>query len=1012
MNPKHASILFLFAVVLPLHAAAQSFRFDHITGREGLSQSQAYCMLHDRDGYLWIGTQDGLNRFDGSEFKVFKNDPFDSTTLTHNWIWSMDEDRHGDVWIGTFQGLCKYVRKEDRFVQYYNNPNDSTTVSGNRTNYVLRDSKNRLWISSWGNGLSLYNDKTNTFRQFRHNAENQRTLSDNYVRALFCDREGTLWVGTWNGGLNRVIEDAHGNISFQHYRSTENNMFQGGNQITSIAEDKQGTLWIGSYQGGLFQFNKKENQFRRVPEFVANDINKIMCDAQGNVWIGTNNGLKFWDAAAQIFRTYHHHPNQAASISSNTIYALLEDRHGIVWVAGNGLDKYDPRKNIFRSYENEPGNHNSLGENSVWSFCEDDEGKIWIGGESGPLNVYDPVTGTFRKVTIHDDRGNLAINVQRLIYADTVFWIASFNNGLIRYDSHTGRARFFLGSHPSALGKAAFIKEVLRDRDGTLWVGTYDEGLIHYDPRTDAVRHYRMSKTDPNTIASDFINSIMQDRQGNLWIGFMGGGISVYDKKSSHFTHYRYDRKNTNGLSDQMVSSITQESDSIFWICTHSGINRLNVTTGRFRHFFEKDGLANNVAYEMLRDPAGYYWISTNRGLSKLDPQTYTFRNYTKEDGLQDDEFNANASLRSRSGQLYFGGVKGFSVFDPAQIQPDTVPPRLIIQSYAVFDKVFAPQPSLSLDHDQNYITFRFAALEFSSPEKIRYQYKLEGIDADWVDASTTRLAHYTNLDPGHYRFRVKAANEDGYWTDPGATMSLVIHPPFWKTGWFMTLAVVACALLIYAAHRYRLEQSLKIERLRNKIASDLHDEVGSSLTRISIYSELVQNGTTAGAESSGYLQNIGTLSREVVTTMSDIVWSIDNRYDTVEALLLRMKDFAGEMLQARNITLEFHTGKIDPARTLDPATKQNIYLIFKEAVNNIVKHAQATRVAILFSDDKGVLTLTIQDNGKGLPSESSDKGHGLRNMKRRAAAIGATLTFAHEGGTTIHVRGRSLHGL
>jgi ligand-binding sensor domain-containing protein/signal transduction histidine kinase len=1009
VNLKHTLLLLLFAVALHVHVTAQSFRFDHVTGREGLSQSQAYCMLHDSEGYLWIGTQDGLNRFDGSEFKVFKNDPFDSTTLTHNWIWSVEEDRHGDLWLGTFQGLCKYVRKENRFVQYYNKPNDSTTVSGNRTNYVLRDSKNRLWVSSWGSGLSLYNDKTNTFRQFRHNADDQRTISDNYVRAIFCDREGTLWVGTWNGGLNRVLEDASGNVSFQHYYSTENNMFQGGNQITSIAEDKQGNLWIGSYQGGLFQFNKKTNQFRRVPEFVANDINKVLGDAQGNIWIGTNNGLKFWNATAQTFRTYHHHPNQGSSISSNTIYALLQDRNGMVWVAGNGLDKYDPRKNIFRSYENEPDNKNSLSENSVWSFCEDDEGKIWIGGESGPLNVYDPVTGTFRHVTIHDDRGNLASNVQRLIQADSVFWIASFNNGLIRYDKHTGRSRFFLGSHPSPLGKTAFIKEVLRDRDGTLWVGTYDEGLIHYDPQTEAVTHYRTSKSDPRSIGSDFINSIMQDRQGNIWIGFMGGGISVYDKKTSAFTHYRYDRKNASGLSDQMVSSITQESDSIFWICTHSGINRLNVHTGKFRHFFEKDGLANNVAYEMLHDPAGFYWISTNKGLSKFNPQTYTFRNYTKEDGLQDDEFNANASLRSRRGQFYFGGVKGFSVFDPAQIQPDTVPPQLIIQSYSIFDKVFTPESSLALDYDQNYITIRFAALEFSSPEKIRYRYKLEGIDADWIDAGTARQAHYTNLDPGRYTFRVKAANEDGYWTEPGATMNLIIHPPFWKTGWFITLSVVFCGLLIYAAHRYRLEQSLKVERLRNKIASDLHDEVGSSLTRISIYSELVQNGTTVGTESNSYLKNIGTLSREVVSTMSDIVWSIDNRYDTVEALVLRMKDFAIEMLQTRNITLEFHTGKFDLTKILDPATKQNIYLIFKEAVNNIVKHAQATRVAILFSDDKGTLTLTIQDNGKGLPTDSSGKGHGLRNMKRRAEAIGATLTFVQEAGTTIHVRGRSL---
>lgn len=485
--------------------------------------------------------------------------------------------------------------------------------------------------------------------------------------------------------------------------------------------------------------------------------------------------------------------------------------------------------------------------------------------------------------------------------------------------------------------------------------------------------------------------------------------MSMLDKKTKKFVHYKYDRKNKNGLSDQVVSSVNQENDSIFWICTHTGLNRLNVKTNRFTHFFEQDRLVNNVVYEMLRDDDGNYWISSNGGISKLDPKTNRFRNYTAEDGLQSNEFNANAALKSSTGEFYFGGINGFNVFHPRKILHDTTSPTVMLQHYKVYDKTFIPHPDASgsgvaLAYDQNYLTFQFAALEFSAPEKIQYAYKLENFDDDWIDAGNKREAVYTNLDPGRYVFKVRAANPDGYWNEAEASMIFRIAPPYWKTWWFTVLVVIAILGIAYTIHRYRLAQSLKVERLRNKIASDLHDEVGSSLTRISIYSDLLQNNTVEN-ESKNYLHDISNMSREIVGTMSDIVWSIDNRSDSFGALLLRMKDFASEVLQAKNIEMEFTTAGIDENRILDPALKQNLYLIFKESINNIVKHAHATHVKVNIANKDGRFFMTIQDNGKGIPHNKAHKGNGLRNMERRAKAIEATFVLQNHQGTLLSIQ-------
>ena len=582
---------FVFVVALcsfsHLLNAQSQYRFDHLTLKDGLSQSQAYCFLQDSYGYTWIGTQDGLNRFDGYEFKVYKNNPFDSTTLTHNWVWAIEEDNNHDLWIGTFQGLCKYIRSEDRFQQFYHNPKDPTSISGNRSNFIVRDKQGRLWVSCWGNGLNLYDAKTDGFIRFLHDSTDQTSISSNAVRTLYNDHDGNIWVGTWNAGLNRVVEDEEG-IHFRRYKSDGETGFDAGKRITSITEDTSGRLWIGSYEAGLIVFDPKQNSFNRVSGFSADDVNKVMRDSRGQIWIGTNSGLHIADPSTGQTKHFVQDATDPTGISSNTIYALYEDRSGGVWVSGNGIDLYNPEKNVFKTFNHKSNNANSLSQNLVWSFCEDEEGNIWIGTEAGPLNVFNPSTEQFKHVTVKDGLGNIAQNIRKIAYKDGVFWLATYGSGLVRFEKNTGKATFYLGHHPSTLGKSGLVNEVYIERDGTLWISTNENGLVHFDPLTDEIERFLYDPANPKSIGSNFINTVIEDPKGNIWVGFWGGGMAMFDKNTGDFTNYKYDRKNPEGLSDQVVISIVPENDSIIWACTHTGLNRLNRLTGKFTPLFRK----------------------------------------------------------------------------------------------------------------------------------------------------------------------------------------------------------------------------------------------------------------------------------------------------------------------------------------------------------------------------------------------------------------------------------------
>ena len=454
----------------------------------------------------------------------------------------------------------------------------------------------------------------------------------------------------------------------------------------------------------------------------------------------------------------------------------------------------------------------------------------------------------------------------------------------------------------------------------------------------------------------------------------------------------------------------------LLWIGTNNGLSFINldqVEKGAFGYPAQNDEFPSRVIYGILADGKDNLWLSTNKGIIKFNLQTKHIRSYTAVDGLQSDEFNASSCLKTRNGRFLFGGVNGFNMFFPDSIKDNHFQPPVVITSFKVFDKSLNigrtnSRKGLTLKYDQNFLSFEFTALDFSKPGKNQYAYKLEGFDKEWIYCGSRRYVSYTNLDPGEYIFKVKGTNGDGIWNNRPASVFIQIKPPFWQTWWFRLLAGVFFLLIFYGLYKYRITKLLEIERLRVRIASDLHDDIGSALTRISVYSETIQISKEQ-SKIRDMSRKIGAVSREIISTMSDVVWSIDARNDSVKNLIDRMRDFAANMLSEKDIQFVFNHKGLNPDKKISVDTRQNLFLIFKEAITNIVKHSAATRVKVELLNTKTAFRMSISDNGTGFNSEEATTGNGIKNIRMRAKRIGAEINFEADKGARLSLKMKNI---
>jgi ligand-binding sensor domain-containing protein len=891
---------------------------------DGLSDDVVYSILQDRQGFMWFATGNGLTRYDGYQFTVYQSDPSDPTSLAHDRVHTLYLARNGALWVGTWGGLDRFEPTTRTFTHY---------LPGKLILSIYEDDAGILWA---GTHLGLThldpaNPEPSIFLSGT-SSDNPKRPSGTIAHAIVQDRAGEVWLGTGRGqfaagsGLDRFDRSTETFVHYRHDPADPVSLSSG--DVWAILEDRQGGLWVGT-DGVLSRLDRASETFARYqhdpddPFSLATDqVQAILEDSAGRLWIGTADGLDQFDRSQKQFIHYRHDRNDGKSLSGNTILALYEDRSGVVWIGTTaGISRFDETASQFVLYQSWPDSPLPLSDDLVLAVCEDRNGELWVGTAEGGLNRLDRAAGT-ATVYRHDpaDPASLSSDGITALYEDRAgdLWVGTDNRWLERFDPQT---ETFIHSWYLSAGEPRTITE---DRAGHLWVGTLN-GLYRLDRATTAVTHYRTS-AEP-ALSSNQVTNIYQLQEDLLLVGTDGGGINVWDPANERFDYYRSDRADPNSLAHNSVYSFYEDPDGgTVWIGTWRGLDRVARATGTVSHYAEKDGLPGGAVFGILADSTGMLWLTTNRGLARFDPRAETFRIYDTRDGLPAGRFVRTAVFQSEGGEILVGSSDGLVAFYPDRIPENPQPPLVAITALRLFNEVMrqdlSPDELIKLTYKQNFLSFEFAALDYTSPGKNQYAYKLEGVDPDWVQVGTRRYADYPDLRPGSYLFRVKASNNAGVWNEEGAAVRITITPPPWGTWWFRGIALLMLVGVVVGAYRLRVrsiearsralerqvadrtaelsrtnvalereiaeriqvEQALRQSERekatvdeRNRLARELHDSVAQSMYGVTLLAEVASQLLSSGQadEVAGYLGELKETAGESLAEMRLLIYEL-----------------------------------------------------------------------------------------------------------------------------------------
>ncbi|WP_236059568.1 two-component regulator propeller domain-containing protein [Chitinophaga rhizophila] len=839
---RYTFITFFILTGLPVFSQPPVLHFRHLTKEQGLSNSTVETIFQDSKGFMWFGTRDGLNKYDGYQIITYRYNPQDTNSISDNYIKYIYEDRQQVLWIATQNGLNRFNAARNSFSRIMRRSADRKTLTNNQITCVYEDAQQNFWVGIYGGGLSLYNRATGVFTDFRHSAATSQDLSNDRINDIYEDNNGRLWLATSAGlvQFDRVKQKLVAPAPYQGKPMS----------IRTIAGDQQGLLWLGTEDAGLLRFDPQTgvytaytHQNQQPASLSTNQIRTILFDRKGNLWAGgVNGGLNLFNPASQSFYHYQKDPEVPRSLSQRTVSALFEDKQGILWIGTHrgGVNIYVPGAEKFPLYQQQI-KQNSLSYNDVKAFCEDNQGRIWIGTDGGGLNLFDRQTGTFRH-----------------------FQNNAFNKNTI-------------GSNE--------VLSITQDKSGRLWVGTWGGGLNLFQPGSESFTRFLNDPSDSNSISSNYVQQVLEDSKGRLWVATYYGGVNIYDREKNQFI--RFTGSNGTKLSGRNAVSMIEDTRGRIWIGTDDGgLNCYDPATGNISGYFtagEKKpdlrvlftdnkgrlwagqyglylynaaadsfalythdaGLSTAFIKGIAEDKNGQFWISTSDGIICYHPDQHTFKTYNTGDGLQGLEFEANAYLKTRDGLMLFGGINGFNAFYPEEIRTNTFTPPVYITDLQVDNQRMLPgrkgsplwqdismTDTISFNHKQSSFAFSFAALDYTAPDNNQYAYKLDGWDKDWNYVGNERKAVYTNLNPGTYIFHVKASNSDGVWNEQGAAIRVVIHPPFWRTWWFLLLLSAAIIYIVYRILAFRRASELK--KISEKKKEEVHQLKLQFFTNIS----------------------------------------------------------------------------------------------------------------------------------------------------------------------------------
>ena len=982
---------------------------------------------------MWFATRDGLNRYDGNSFVIYKNNPNDPDSLSSNFIQDLMEDDHGYLWIATDTGLDKFDPTTERFTRYLHDPNNPNSIGGAWVTSIARDSRSYLWFGTFDSGLDRFDPATGKFTHFRNDGD-----------------------GHFVGRITQVIEGRQGDIWFVGERGLFHLNPQTG-QITrppagknslraeSVYEDEVGNLWMlaSSPIVGLVKYDRLAERVTRyplgarAPGVLASTENggsangSLVAVGQNGLWVPSALGLSYFDRRTERFTyRFRHDDTNPNSLDSNAIMSIYQDRSGVLWVGteNTGINILNLRQEHFVCYRHRPGDPNSISPGRVKAIYQDPNGVLWVGLFPRALDRLDRKAGRITHfVPKSGDENTLGegTNVNS-IYKDAegYLWVGGGGGGLDRLDERTGRFKHYRHNpdDPNSL-ISNNVYTIYGDRNGHIWVGQ-EGGVSHFDPVTNGFINYLPVPDNPTSFANT-VWSIYQDRFSTLWFGTWGGSLIRFDGTVKTFVNYAPDSRDPHRLNGGGINTIHEDRTGVLWVGTFDGLYRFNRQNGVFTRYTESQGLPSSTIRCILENGIGRLWLSTQKGISRFDPRTETFRNYDVSDGLQTNEFSTGC-YQASDGEMFFGGSNGFNGFFPETVHDNPYVPPVVITSFKIFNKpvsigaesalkkAIPYVDSLTLSYRDNVFSFEFAALSYVNSHKNLYRYKLEGLELDWNEVgSKQRIATYTNLNPAKYVFRVQGSNSDGVWNEEGVSLPILITPPWWRTNWFRALCVVVVLALLWAAYQMRvrrLHQQFGIlleARLdeRTRIARELHDTLLQSFHGILLYLQSgIHQMPEHPAEAKKTFQDAVDQAERAIVEGREKVQGL--RTSTVERndLALAIKTLGGELAAADSGTRrpEFSVQVEGTPRNLHPVLRDEVYRIAGEAMRNAFRHADAKEIEVEIHYDERQIRLRVRDDGKGinpkLLSDDGREGHfGLRGMRERAKLIGGKLTVWSE---------------
>ncbi len=821
-------LILLFGLTDKLYSQFDEIKFDRISIESGLSQSSILCICKDRVGFFWFGTYDGLNRFDGYQFKVYKNDPANPFSLSNNHVETIIEDKSGDLWFGTENGLEKFDREKERFIIYRNIPNDTSSLSYNYIRYLYEDPSGNIWVGTYGGGLNKFDKKSGKFIRYLNDPQNNKSLSNNRILAIFEDSRKQLWVGT-NIGLNRLDKNKR---EFTRYMNDPKNPFSvSADAISLIFEDKKKNIWIGTWGEGLDRYDYSTNRFYCYKNEAGNPhslshniVRSILQDKKGNIWVGTDGGginiLKNGLIDKNQFIRLRNDLKDPGSISSNSVLSIYEDKSNIIWLGTDfgGINKCVLDKKKVTLYRNQPDNPNSLNNNSVVAIMEDENGIIWIGTNGGGVNRFDRKNNKFA-FYLNDPKNPSSIthNIIRAICEDSLgkLWIGT-DGGLNLFDPIENKFTWYRNepNNKNSLSDNT-VWSTIKDKAGDIWVGT-TEGLNRFDYKKQKFIQYKNQPGNLNSLSDNYVWSIFEDSKGIIWIGTLNGGLNRFDPKQNTFTNYKNGHFNL--LSNNKILCLREDHNGIMWIGCNGGLFSYDRNSDKLTSYSGEEGLPHVAIQGILEDGHGNMWLSTTNGLLKINPKTLKYKNYFERDGFQGNEYIVNACCKLKSGEMIFGGNNGFNIFYPDSIKDNSEIPKVVFTDFQInyqpvpigekegkgtfLNKSITESDEITLSYKDNVISLEFAALHYIAPMANQYAYMMEGFDNNWnYTKANRRFVTYTNLPGGTYIFHVKASNNDGIWNEKGTSIKIIILPPWWKTLWFrilFILTIITCSISFY----------------------------------------------------------------------------------------------------------------------------------------------------------------------------------------------------------------------